>query len=479
MQVDVRVQGGTVHSSRRASRSDVLISGGKVVGLVSPGTEVDAIEVIDAHGLQVLPGLVDLHAHSRTPGLEHKEDFRTVSAAAASGGVTTYVDMPNVDPPTVSADLLVEKREIAGRDSLLDWGHFASGSRPETVAELAAAGATGYKIFMVGGGYPHDDRIAVVANDTLYAALEAVSKTGLPCLVHPFEQSLFNMFWKRALDSGLPPDHTTRVEVYTGIDIVWRSAIATLIEFQKDTNVRLQVLHTHARGSLELIRKAKAEGSRIIAAIDPKYFHLTRADMDRLGPRAYSGARISDDPTHVELIWQSLRDGTIDYMDSDHGPHTIEEEERARTDASKAELGNPQYDNMLSILLDDINKQRMTLSDLVRLLCENPASLIGYQGIKGTLAVGADADVVLVDMDKNIEIRDEDVKSKVGWTPYHGWKVQGGAVRTLSRGVTVAKDGEITGQYGAGRYLAGRPQQWSGQPVHTGPGLELTSRAEQ
>jgi dihydroorotase len=476
MHVDIAIRGGQVHYSAGSSRLDVLISDGKVSGLVAPGTDVAADRIIDASGLQVLPGLVDLHAHTRTPGLEYKEDFRTVSEAAAVGGVTTWVDMPNVNPPTVSADLLVAKRELAARNVLVDWGHFASGSKPETVKELAEAGATGYKIFMAGGGYPHDDRIAVVAHDTLYAALEAVAATGLPCLVHPFDQSLFDMFWQRALHAGRPPDHTTRVEVYTGIDIVWRSAIATLLEFQKETDVRLHVLHTHAPGSIDLIRQAKAAGSKVVASLDPKYFHLTRADMERLGPRSYSGAVITERPEHLAKIWAALRDGTIDYIDSDHGPHGLAEVERARVDASKAELGSPQYDNLLSILLNDVNEARMEITDIVRLLCENPARLIGYFPQKGTVSVGSDADIVLVDMDKSIEIRDEDVKSKPRWTPYAGWKIKGGPVMTLSHGEVIAKEGRTSANYGRGRYLPGRPQRWSSHPVLTGAGLSLKPR---
>jgi dihydroorotase len=476
MRADLRIHNGTLHSSAGSTRADLLIADGTIRGVVGPDEDAEAARVIDATDLQVLPGIVDLHCHARTPGLEHKEDFRTASTAAAVGGITTFVDMPNVDPPTVTARLLTEKREIAARDTLVDWGHFASGSRPDTIAELAVAGATGYKIFMVGGGYPHDDRIAVVANDALYAALEAVATTGLPCLVHPFEQALFQMFWRRAIAAGKPPDHTTRVEVYTGIDVLWRSAVATLLEFQKDTGVRLHVLHTHARGSIELVRKAKAEGHRVTSALDPKYFHLTRADMLRLGPRSYSGAVITEDPEHVAEIWAAINDGTIDTIDSDHGPHTLEEVDRARVDASKAELGNPQYDNLLSVLLNDVNQGRTTLADLVRLLCENPARLIGYHPQKGTLTVGADADVVLVDMEKQIRIDDADVKTKVGWTPYHGWQVTGGPVLTIARGDVVAADGQVTAEAGRGRYLPGRPQDFAGSPVRTGPGLSLRPR---
>lgn len=476
MEIDVRIRGGRVHSAHGAQKVDILISGERIVGVVDPGLQVEAAQTIDADGLDVLPGLVDLHAHARTPGLEHKEDFRTLSSAAAVGGITTYVDMPNVEPPTTNAQLLREKREIASRDSIVDWGHFASGSQPDRIQELAEAGATGFKIFMVSGAYPHDERIAVSANDALYAALEAIAATGLPCLVHPFDQALFNLFIRRAWAAGQPDDHRTRVAVYTGIDLVWRSAIATLIEFQKDTGVRLHVLHTHATGSLELIQNAKRAGHRITAALDPKYFHLTRADMERLGPRAYSGAVVTEDPARLALIWQSLRDGTIDTIDSDHGPHTLEEVDIARTDASKAQLGSPQYDDMLAILLNDVNQGKLTIEDIVRLLAVNPARLIGRYPQKGAIQAGADADLVLVDLHKEVELRDENVKTKVGWTPYHGWRVKGVPVLTLLRGRIVARDGEVTGDFGYGRYLEGRPLEFAEPGPGVSPGLALRPR---
>lgn len=476
MAIDVRIRGGRVHAPWGAQRADILIAGGRIAGLVTPDADVPAAQTIDADDLDVLPGVVDLHAHSRTPGLEHKEDFRTVSAAAANGGITTYVDMPNVEPPTTTAALLREKREIAARDSIVDWGHFASGSQADRVAELAEAGATGYKIFMVAGAYPHDSRIAVSANDQLYESLEAIARTGLPCLVHPFDQAVFDLFTHRALAEGKPDDHRTRVQLYTGIDLVWRSAFATLLEFQKETGARLHLLHTHASGSLKLLKRAKAEGQPITAALDPKYFTLTRADLERLGPRAYSGAVVTEDAERLALIYQSLSDGTIDTIDSDHGPHTLEEVELARTDASKAQLGSPQYDDMLAIMLNNVHEGKMSMRDVVRLMCENPARLIGRFGEKGAIVPGADADLVLVDRARTLTLSDSRVKTKVGWTPYHGRTVRGAPVLTMLRGTVVMRDGEITGKPGGGRYIEGRPLQFTALQLGLSAGLSLEPR---
>ena len=455
----LRIRGGTLVSDTNLLRADLLISAGQIIGQVHRDTELNGFDTVDASDRFVLPGLVDLHAHARTPGYEYKEDFTTVSMAAAAGGITTYVDMPNVDPPTVTADLLIEKRRMADAASLLDWGHFASGSQVDRVPELAAAGATGFKIFMVGGGYPHDDRIAVSSHRDLFRAMRAIADTGLLCLVHPFDQSLFDMFTEEAFAAGRPRDHVTRADLYVGIDIIWRSAITTLIEFQKESGVRLQVLHTHARGSLELLRQAKQAGSSISVAIDPKYFHLTEEDLVRLGPRSYHGAAITKDPEHLDAIWRALNDGTIDLIDSDHGPHTLEEVEQARTDAWKAPLGNPQYDDLLSLLLTDVNEGRMSLNQVVKLCSANPARLIGRYPEKGALGVGSDADVTIVDLAPTRVVRDEDEFTKVKWSPYAGRTLKGVPVATYSRGRLVARDREIVDDRPLGRYLEGVPQK--------------------
>jgi dihydroorotase len=475
MNYDTRIHGANVHTPSGPAQLDILIHDEKVVGLVDPSWDAESAETIDATGKEVIPGLVDLHAHSRTPGLSHKEDFTTVSHAAAVGGVTTIVDMPNVEPPTDSVELFEAKREMAARECIVDWGHFVSGSQPDRIRDMAAAGATGFKIFMVGGGYPHDDRIAVSSNAELYRALRAVAPTGLPCLVHPFDEALFNMFTQEAFAAGDPPNHVTRVKVYTGIDIVWRSAVATLIEFQKETDVRLHLLHTHAAGSLRMIRDAKNRGARVTAAIDPKYFHLTWEDLERQGPRAYSGAVISADPERVALIWQSLKDGTIDTIDSDHGPHTLEEIEVARENAWKAQLGNPQYDDMLSLMLTDVSAGLIDIATLVRLMSEHPARLIGRYPQKGAIAIGSDADLVILDLAAKRVARDEDVLSKVRWTPYAGRTLVGLPVITMLRGRVIARDRQVDAPPGYGRYLEGRPMAWEEPTATRSPGLALRS----
>ncbi len=158
--------------------------------------------MIDAAGLAVLPGIIDTHAHTREPGYTEKEDFLSCSQAAAAGGITTVIDMPNVEPPTDRADLLEEKRALAASKSIIDWGHWAAGTNPAEIPKLAAVGATGFKIFQVSGEYSHDPRLAVNDEPSLLRSFRAIAETGLPVLVHPFNQGLFDGLSAEAFDDG-------------------------------------------------------------------------------------------------------------------------------------------------------------------------------------------------------------------------------------------------------------------------------------
>jgi dihydroorotase (multifunctional complex type) len=449
--------------------ADILVSGTRVAALVRRDDPTSADETIDATGLDAIPGLVDLHAHTRVPGYEHKEDFTTASQAAAAGGITTFVDMPNVEPPTDSAELLLEKRAIAQRDCIVDWGHFASGSKPDNIAALAEAGATGFKIFMIGGGYPHDDRIAVHDHAQLLRSFEAIAPTGLPCLVHPFSQELFDDLSRRAIAAQPDvPDFVVLSETYSR-DVLWRLGVAVLLELQAETGVRLHVLHTHAAGSLELVRRLRASGGRVTAALDVKYFHISRSDLDELGVRAAPGGFITEDPDRMAAIWNALADGTIDTIDSDHAPHTLEEVARIWS----AQGGSPHYETMLSILLDDVARGALSMSSLVRTTAENPARLLGRFPEKGAILPGSSADIVLVDRTLVRTLSDEGLYTKLRWTPFLGRRVTGAPVMTMLRGTVIARDGTVTGEPGFGRYLDGRPLRFASAGRGLSPGLVL------
>lgn len=475
MNIELRIQGGTIQTPSGPIEADVLVAGGAVAGLVGRETAVDAGQTIDARGKWILPGIVDLHVHARVPGYEYKEDFRTASRAAAVGGVTTYVDMPNVEPPTETVELYEAKRSIAARDSHVDWGHFVAPTKLDQIPLLAEAGATGFKIFQVGGGYPHDPRLVLNDPGRVYATFEAVARTGLPCLVHAFSQTLLEVISEQAWAAGQPRDIKTFSSIYTR-DIVWSSAVSQLLEISRETGCRLHLLHTHAGASLRLLRRAKADGHQVTVGIDPKYFHLTARDLAEGGARGMPGGFIVENQERMEEIWRSLDDGTIDVIDSDHAPHTLDDLKRAEADPWTGPWGGPHLEHMLSLLLTDVRAGRLRLGRLIELISKNPARILGLYPRKGALLPGSDADLVIVDPDREIVPTDEGMESKSAWTPYAGWRLTGSPVLTMLRGKTVAQDGKVTGQPGDGRYVAGRAQDVSIGDRRRSPGLSLTPR---
>jgi dihydroorotase (multifunctional complex type) len=457
MNVDVRIRGGVVHTPDGMVEADVLVGGERIVGVVERADQTPSASEIDATGKHVIPGLVDLHAHTRTPGYEYKEDFYTCSQAAAVGGVTTFADMPNVEPPTDTVELFEAKREIADADCIVDFGHLISPMQTDQIARLADAGATGFKIFQVSGGYPHDPRLAMGETPKLYDAFVEIAKTGLHCSIHPYDQPLMDRLSERELESGKPRNQDTFAPLYVR-DLVWRSAVALLLELQRETDVRLHLLHTHAHGSLRLLKQAKAAGQRITAAVDCKYFHLTGEDAKEWGGRCAPGGTIVEDAERMQMIWDSFEDGTMDVIDTDHAPHTLEDLERFAVDPWTGPWGSPQYEYLLSMILNDVALGKLKLETAIRLLTENSARLIGIYPRKGAIQVGSDADLVIVDLEKEIVARDEDVYTKCGWTPYHGRTLKGAPVLTMLRGTVIAQEGKVVGKRGFGRYIEGVAQ---------------------
>lgn len=454
---ETRIHGGSVYVGGELITTDVLIDRGRVVGMVTPGSQAEAGETIDANGQIVLPGIIDTHAHTRDPGYTYKEDFTTASRAAAVGGVTTMIDMPNVEPPTDSVALLEAKRDDASNKSVIDWGHWVAPTKLDQIPKLAAEGATGFKFYQVSGAYPHDPRLAVNDEGAILEIFREIQNVGLPCLVHPFNQAMFDALSDEAWRAGSPRNWDTFSRIYV-TDAIWKTAVGILIELQAMTDVRLQLVHTHSHGSIELVRAAKHRGQRVTAAIDPKYYQLTRSELQQGKGRVCPAGYITEDPSRTQAIWEALDDGTIDMIDSDHAPHTLDDVAAQDDDAWSAGMGSPQYDWLYSIVLTDVAAGRLPLSRAVALLSEEPAKLLGIWPQKGSLLPGSDADLVLVDPKARHTLTDEGLQTKVRWTPYLGRTVTGVVNLTMLRGRVIARDRQIVAPPGFGQYVAGVAQ---------------------
>jgi len=433
----------------------IAVHGGRIAALLGATEAIEAARVVDVGDHEVIPGLVDTHAHFRDPGYTHKEDIESGTRAAAAGGVTTVFDMPNVDPPTNTAARLRAHLENAARKTIIDIGHNASGVIPENIAELAEAGATAFKVWMmrdIGRDYPHPPGTSVSDHAVLYRIFEEVAKTGRPLYVHPHDQALYALFVQRAqAEWGM--DFRSYARALRGGDgVVLNTAISLLLEFQRSTGVRLHVLHLSTREGVRMVREAKAQGQTVTAEANPFAMFVTNdwSNIERLGPFALGfWVPEVDNPA----MWEAILDGTIDVVGSDHGAHTREEKELGWTDMYAAPGGSPFIEHYLRMMLTEVNSGRLTLERVIELCSRAPAKLAGYYPRKGSISVGADADLVVLDMDHEEVLHATNSHYRCGWMSSEGLHSKGRPTMTIRRGEIIMRDGEVTAATGSGRIL--------------------------
>lgn len=422
------------------------------IAWVGPRSDLPrGIELFDAGGLTVLPGLIDTHSHHREPGFEHKESIRSATAAAAAGGVTVSIGMPNLKPPVTDTETLRSVLDRYAAEAIVDYNVNPAATRLDAIPALAEAGCLGFKIWMVVDtkrSYPHMPGLGVHDDGDLLEIFETVAGTGRPLMVHPHNQELMTLFERRSWARGEtgPEAYARAQRAYDGI--VWDTAVATLLRLQEAAATRLHVLHLVTERSIELVRAAKTAGRQVTAEVNGFALFLGSLDLIReKGP--YVLGRWIPRATR-ERLWAALADGTIDLIGTDHAPHTREEKELGWQDMWKAPSGTPQLEHYLSKLLTAVNDGVISLDAAVRATSLRPAQIFGLYPRKGTIAAGADADLVLVDTEARRRIG-LPVQSACGWTPYDGDDVVGVPVHTILRGEFVMRDGRVVGRPGQGR----------------------------
>ncbi|MBI2185325.1 MAG: dihydroorotase family protein [Thaumarchaeota archaeon] len=439
-------------------KASLAIDGGKIVAFGSEANMPKAEKVIDAtgQGKLVMPGWIDTHAHFRDPGFTHKEDFETGSRAAAAGGVTLTVDMPNVNPPPNTLERFEAKKADAKTKAIVDFGHNASGVVPEEIPKIAKAGAFGFKIFQlidVGRDYPHMSGTGIRDEGHLFQCFKAVSKTGLVCLVHPNNQAIYEVIAKEYMDRG-EVDHRGYARAFVAYqNIAVLAGISTLILLQRSTGVKLHILHVNLRRAWEMIRDARGHGQDISTEVNPASLFLTNSwdTIEKWGPLSLGSYCRPEDSVST---WDALNDGTATVIATDHAPHHKSEKEIGWTNMFKSPGGRPMIQEYMGLMLDSVNKGIIPLEKAIQLCSENVARRFGVFPKKGSLDVGADADITIADLKKKHTYTQEEVLSKCGYTCFEGREVQGFPVMTIVRGRIVMQEGAVIGKPGEGEFVS-------------------------
>ncbi|MEL7331404.1 MAG: dihydroorotase [Cyanobacteria bacterium J06560_2] len=403
---------------------EVTAANGRITAI---GTQLEVPEntqVIDGAGLTLLPGVIDPHVHFRDPGLEHKEDLFTASRACVRGGVTSFLEMPNTLPLTTTQAVLTDKLAIAATKCLVNYGFFI-GATPANLNDLRTAHPTcGIKLSM----YATDGLPSVNTDETI----EPIFAAGRRLIsVHAENQARITERREQFAGETHPATHTKVQDNETAIIATTRA-----LGFSKKYQRRLHILHMSTGDEAELLRQDKP--SWVTAEVTPQHLLLDISAYEALGTLVQTNPPLKY-PRDREMLWQALRDGIIDFIATDHAPHTLEEKAKGYPNAPS---GMPGVETALPLMLTQAQENRCTVAQVSNWMSTAVAHAYSIPN-KGLIEPGFDADLVLVDLSTYRPVLREELQTKCSWSPFEGWNLTGWPVVTIVGGQVVYDRGQI------------------------------------
>lgn len=402
---------------------DVLCDHGKIAK-IEPSIDLIADETIEAAGHLLLPGVIDPQVHFREPGNDHKEDLGSGSRAAVRGGVTSFLEMPNTNPPTTDQAALDEKLKLAAKKSVANYGFFI-GATPDNLEDInSVAPVCGIKIFMGASTgsllvNKREDLERIFANGTRLIAVHAEDEARI--------EQRKKMFAGRT-------DYAVHSEIRDNQCAVLATELA--LELSKKYQRRLHILHLSTHEEVDILRSDKPDW--VTAEVIPNHLFLNVADYESRGALVQMNPPIRQAEDN-EALWAGLKDGVIDFIATDHAPHTLEEKNQPYP---KSPSGMPGVETSLPLMLTEMKKGRCDLAQIQKWMCHGPAEAYRIPN-KGKILEGWDADLTLVDLDTAKPVLDDEIFSRVGWSPYEGRDLCGWPVYTVVGGRVVFERGKI------------------------------------
>lgn len=456
MSGELLIRGGTLVTASESVEADLLLRGGKIEAR-GGDLQTDG-EVVDATGQLVMPGGIDTHVHLAHPidrmGIETADDFYSGTVAAACGGVTTIIDFALQRRGDGLMQALERRDRQARGQAVVDYGFhvIVTDVRPEVLAEIPAcieAGFPSFKIYMT-----YSDKI--VRDDALLRILEVTASEGGLVYLHCENDCAINHLIERFLAAGKtqPAFHASSRPPQVEDEATYRAIMLAEL-----TGASICVAHVTSAAAMGHVDRARRRGLAVVCETCPQYLVLTESEYRC--DRGFEAAKFVCSPPlrdaeHGEALWRGLSDGSIQQVASDHAPFDFaEQKQRGRDDFTSIPNGLPGIETRLPLLFSEgVDKGRINVNQFVALVATNPAKMFGLYPRKGSLQEGADADLVLIDPQRDVEIDHARLHSRVDYNPYQGMRLRGVPTLTLSRGEVVSRLGEPTAERGRGELLS-------------------------
>ncbi len=435
----------------------LAVKDGTIAALLSEDSRdgfPEARQVVDGKGRHLLPGGIDPHVHIRYPGGAHRETFVTGTRAAAAGGVTTIVEHPISTPPQFNPEILRTRVDAVAAGSSVDVAFLgaAGGEHVDQIQALADAGVVGYKTFLHAAPEGRDKEFEGLTskdNFQLQEVVRAVARTGLRIAAHGEDNDLVAGGIAKLRREGrtTPIDHAR-----SRPPIVEVLAVDRLIRLAEQENAPLYLVHISTPQAVAAALEARSRGLDVKIETCPQYLYLTEDDLIAHGPYAKCNPALRERPL-VDEMWKYVADGSIDTIGSDHAPFTVAEKESGGGDIFVAPSGFPGLETRLGLMLKAVADGRISLARAVDLLSANPAKAYGLYPRKGAIRVGADADLVLADLDREwtVEAAKMETMSRDTAKVYEGWRLPGYVEGVWLRGRRIVEDGRVVSDGTEGR----------------------------
>jgi allantoinase len=449
---DLIIRSGIIVGEQGELSADLAVDDGRIIA-VAPALAGSARSEIDASGLYLFPGGIDPHMHCNEPGRTEWEGFATATAALAAGGTTCMIDMPlNAHPPTCDVQSFDAKLAAAQSQAKVDfalWGGLVPGNRDQLEA-LAARGVAGFKAFMSTTGtedfLPADDL-------TLYEGMRVASRLGRIVAVHAENRTITDGMAREALLAGRVG---VRDYLASRPAIAEYEAIQRAILFAEETKCALHIVHVSTGRGVALVHEAHARDIDVTCETCPHYLVFTEEDVERIGALAKCAPPIRS-TDEVAALWGYIQSGLLPIVASDHSPAPPELKQSSDFFAIWGGISGCQSTLPL-LLTEGYAKRGIALTTIAKVLATGAARRFGFWPQKGTITIGSDADIALVNLHSEAELRTTDLFYRHRQSPYTGMRLKGRIVQTLLRGHVVFRDGQIVGEP-IGRYLSAKAQE--------------------